>query len=162
MVKPDKHGWYDLSEHWDWLLEISQAIHDQKDNFKSTRAWNEGSHFVGNCGEFTITLATGVPFDSELRINGQGDKADYEKYKTEVKTSTHYVDPHIKHPVDETRWAPYFVLVALDVSRKRSKIVGWCTAEELKQGEIRDYGNGPQRSLDDTYLYPGLPPTFKI
>ncbi len=162
MITPSKSGWYDLTPHWDWLKSISQKIHDQKDDFKSTRAWNTGSHFVGNCGEFTITLATDIPFDDELRINGQGDKDDYEDYDTEVKTSTFYVDPHIKHPVNEKRWPKYFVLVALDEQRKRSKIVGWCTAEELKAGEVRDYGNGPQYSLDDTYLSPGLPPTFKI
>jgi hypothetical protein len=153
------NGWYDLSPHWDWLQSVSQKIHDQKDNYDSTRPWHSGSHFIGNCGEFTVTLASGVMFDYKLH-DGQGNKSDFDEYDTEVKTSTFYTDPHLKHPKDEKRWPKYFVLVALDEKRKRSKIVGWCTAEELKAGELRDYGNGLQYSLDDTYLNPGLPPTY--
>jgi hypothetical protein len=87
----DKKGWYDLSSYWSWLTEISEKIHDQKDGFKSTRAWNNKSHFIGNCGEFTITLATGIMFDFTLRIEGQGNIPDF--YETEVKCSTYYTDP---------------------------------------------------------------------
>lgn len=159
MTKPDAKGWYDLSDKWDWLWEISSEIHEQKDNFKSTRAWNVKSHFIGNCGEYTVTLATGVMFDHTLRIEGQGDAADFTD--TEVKCSTHYGDPDLKHPVGETRWPKYFILVALDESRKRSKIVGWATAEMLKEGEVHDYGNGPQHTLDRFSLNEGLPPSFK-
>jgi hypothetical protein len=157
-----KKGWYDLTAFWGWLTHISNMIHHQKDDFESTRPWNDGSHFVGNCGEFTITLATNVMFDYTLRIEGQGDKPDYDDHDTEVKCSTFFNDPHLKHPVDAKRWAKYFVLVALDEKRKRSKIVGWATAEELKAGNIMNYGNGPQYTLDDLSLHPGLPPTFSI
>jgi len=152
-------GWYDLTPFWEWLEFISRKIHAQKDPYASTRPWNLRSHLIGNCGEFTLTLATGEMFDYKLH-NGQGKKADFQKYETEVKTSEFYVSPQLKHPKDESRWAKYFELVALDEKRKRSKIMGWCTAQELKNGFVHDFGNGPQRVLEDFELHPGLPPTW--
>jgi hypothetical protein len=161
-INPDNKGWYDLSPYWNWLMEISQEIHKQKDEFESTRPWNPNSHFIGNCGECTVTLATNVMFDYKLRISGQGNKADYEAHDAEVKCSTHYGDPDLKHPIGEKRWAKYFILVGLDTNRKRSKIFGWATAEMLKAGDIKNYGNGPQYTLDQYSLNEGLPPSFEV
>ena len=153
-------GCYNLALFWDWLYSLSEKIHEQKDGFKSTRAWNKKSHFIGNCGEFTITLATGLAFDHSLRINGQGNKADFDSQDVEVKCSTFWSDPHLKHPVTEKRWPTYFVLVALDESKKRSKIVGWATSDELKAGTVANYGYGEQFTLPPKKLHPGLPPGF--
>jgi hypothetical protein len=156
-----KDGWFNLSPFWEWLEHIGKERHEQKLQYNSTRLWHPKSHVPGVCGEFTITLATGKPFDSALKANGQGNTADFGKEDVEVKCATFWSDPHLKHPVRDRKWPKFFMLVALDEKSKRSKIVGWTTKEKLEQANIQDYGYGPQRSMPPKELESGLPPPLQ-
>lgn len=161
---PDKStaGWWNLSTCWDHLYQIGLSRHLQKDNFHSTRSWNNKSHIIGVLGEFTVSLESGIEFDAELRIEGDGG-SDFKlsNNKTaDIKCATFFKDPDLKHPADSTKWPDYFILVALDFDNKKSRLMGWTTGNKLKSSLVKDYGYGPQKIMNWRELYNGLPKAF--
>ena len=162
-IPKSKNGWWDLSPVWNTIYSIGEQRHQQKDSFKSTRAWNLKSHVIGIVGEFVVSLESGKPFDAELRLFGDGGRDfQFGEVKVDIKCATFIKDPDLKHPSDEHRWPDYFVLVAFNEPKKKARLMGWTTGQALKNSITRDYGYGVQRIMNWSKLNDGLPPIFTI
>ena len=162
-IPKSPNGWWDLSTCWDVICSIGEQRHQQKDSFKSTRAWNNKSHIIGVLGEFVISLESGIEFDTELKINGDNGSDFKINNKTiDIKCATFFKDPDLKHPAQEIRWPDYFVLVALNEPRKKARLMGWALGDKVRNSRITNYGYGPQKILNWSELNPGLLPVFKI
>lgn len=143
-----KNGWWNLSPFWPWLKWLGRQRDTQKSGFRSSRYWNEHSHFYGLCGELVFALEMGLEIDDRLLLHG-----DNEDFSTEgglsfdVKTCTYIHDPHLKHPEGFHKWSDVFVLVGLNTNSKAAKIVGYALESQMREAPIKDYGHGRQHSL---------------
>jgi hypothetical protein len=157
-------GWWDLVPVWDEIYTLGNTIDIQKKDYRSNSGYrpNNDSHIIGFVGEYVIELETGVPFNREIRVGGDGG-SDFKfgDKEVDVKCSTFVPDPDLKHPAHSQRWPHYFVLVCFDVPHKEAKLMGWATGDSLKNAKVTDYGYGPQRSINWKDLNDGLPPVFK-
>lgn len=140
--------WYDLTPFWELIGAIAQDRNSQKGGFASSQYWNKDPHFVGLCGEFIFDFATNLPIDLKLKVKGDGG-TDFKLADgriVNVKTSTYWNDPHLKMS-EKDHWVDIFVLAGLDYDRQRCKLFGWATADELRNGQIANYGYGDRYTL---------------
>ena len=54
--------------------------------------------------------------------------------------------------------APFYVLTAIDMMRRRAAVVGWERGAILARAGIINFGHGERRVLWASELQPGLPP----
>jgi hypothetical protein len=139
---------YNLRPIWPLIEMVGQMREDDKQYRESTRAWRgEGvsTHTPSFAGEIIAACATGQQVDPTLRRFGD-DGFDLPD-GTDVKTVVGYWPPILKHPVDSGRWAPLYALVYLDRNAV-GRYIGRVTADELRAGEIRNFGHGDNHTLD--------------
>ena len=157
-VKKPTCKWIDLRDHWEEIQQLSFAREQQKKKFTSKNygRWDDhGSHLVGLCGEFIVSLETNTKIDTELYYGKQGDKGydlliDRKTYS--IKTTTYFKNPFLKEYLRPKHFCDFYILVGVDIPKKRGKIFGWCSQADIKAAEIIDWGHGPQRSIDHKKL----------
>ncbi len=134
----------DLAPYWAQIQTLAAERNTQKRGYRSSRYWSTDPHFVGLCGEFAISLASGQPVDTALKVMGDaGHDFVLAGYRIDVKAVTYWDDPHLKHPVNASSWPDAFALVAVDQDGQRAKIVGFVSSTQLvADNQIRDYGYG--------------------
>jgi len=143
-------NWVELSEYWDAIYCMALARHTQKRKFRSSNLWTakENTHFYGLCGEVVVALETGLKVDRSLRINGDpGYDFVVNGCTFDVKTSTFWHSPDLKEFTNKELVADEYILVALDMERRRGRVVGWVTREQLVSAHTIDYGYGPRLSI---------------
>ncbi len=137
--------WIDISPYWNELEKIASERDSQKRAFATSRYFNNKSHFVGLLGEKVYCLCRGTQMDISLKIKGDDGKDIQDPFlgEVEVKTSTFFSDPDLKHPVNSKHWPSIFALVVLDLENKKGALVGYTSLDKLKQKQ-KDYGYGSQ------------------
>lgn len=136
--------WIDLSKVWQRLYDVAEERDKQKHNFASSRYWNQESHFHGLLAEYVYAVESKQEMNLELLIQGDGGK-DFPE--TDVKGCTYWQDPWLKHPLRKPLVANRYVLVGLDIPRKRGYVVGIASKQQVKNAKVIDWGHGPQYSL---------------
>lgn len=148
--------WHDLGIYWDWLTFIGKQRIRQKSSFASTRAWSaHGSHIVGVAAEMVVSLTYGKRMNAALNMGDGG--ADFVDVAPElrgrldvkgvIKDARHW-PPVLKHPANEPMRADWYALVSVDLERKRGALIGVVPAKVLAAADVRDFGYGPQKSLE--------------
>lgn len=149
------NNWIDLKDHWQHLYDVAMERETQKKDFPTPFKWKKyPSHFIGLCGEKVFSIVYDIPVNEDLIVTGDGGY-DFiiSNKKVNVKTTIYWHDPHLKEMLDPKWWADYYFLVALDVQRKKGKLCGWATQEELRHAPKRDYGYGIRLMLDHKDLH---------
>jgi hypothetical protein len=142
----------DLSSEWETIHKIADERDAQKRNFKSSRYWNENSHFYGCLGEVAYALVVKKKFDDILKVMGD-DGSDVDGY--DVKTSTYYNDPWLKHDPNSKKLPEKgFVLVGLNVKEKYAIVYGMATVDKMCFAEFVNWGNGDMLSIHFSQLDP--------
>lgn len=139
-----KEQWIDLNPYLEELKSIALSRDVQKGGYVSTKNWSVGksTHFVGVCGEKCVSLRTGLPIDSELRVDGDpGYDFVHNGITYDVKTSTFFTSPDLKEFVSPKKWSDVCILVAIR-SLRWSKVIGWATKAQLLSSSRRNYGHG--------------------
>ena len=142
----------DLSPWWEKLRAVASQRNAQKRDFRSSKYWNADSHFMGLCGELLYAIDRGEKVDTRLLEGGDGG-TDFPG-GVDVKACRFNSNAYLKHPVRAKHWPEIFVLCFVDKKKKRGRILGWATAKELRDGEIKDFGYGPQYTLPQYKLMP--------
>jgi hypothetical protein len=151
----DLHEWYDLLPVWRKATEAAAQRDGQKRGFASSRYWNQESHFLGLLGEYVYGHVSRQEVNLTLDVTGDGG-LDFPGI--DVKATRYYTKPYLKHPATSNRWPPFFVLVAINVDARLGRYCGHIAGHALqKHGTLRDFGHGPQRTMDEFELIPGLP-----
>jgi len=145
----DKFEWKDLGKFWDTLIATASERDNQKRKFKSSRYYNEKSHFIGLCGEMTYSIITGLKPDLTLRLLGDGG-LDFPD--TDVKATEYWKDPYLKENPDAAFVARFYVLVAIDTIQKRGRVCGWASRTDVQNAPLKNWGQGPRRSLHESCL----------
>jgi hypothetical protein len=117
--------WYDLSSHWEMLQAAAEELKKKTKDYPGSkyRAWRPDREFVGLCGEFGFAKLTGLPFDLERRISGEGD-GGFDFPDIGVKTVDHPT-PQLWVGLWQKLEAPYWVLMHLQRNLKRVRYLGW-------------------------------------
>lgn len=147
-------GFIDLQSHLPTIVSLSKARDEQKGGYLSTKNWSIGNstHFVGLCGEMTVSLVTGLPIDEKLRVNGDpGYDFIWNGVTYDVKTATFWSSPDMKEFIDAKKWADMYILVALKYNRY-ARIVGWATQQQLLAAKHRNYNRGERLSITEDEL----------
>ena len=154
-------SWICLSGGWDKLKEVAKRREDQKGGFRSTRNWaKESTHLLGLLGEAVVCHVCGVKMNLGLDINGDdGYDIVLGGLTWDVKTSTYWSSPHLRENPERVGKCDGYILVAIDLKRKRGRMVGWATKAEVLAAPTRDYGYGPRHSLLPDDLNTGVPST---
>lgn len=159
------NNWLDLSPHWLTIERLAQKRHNQKEAFESSRHWTKknNTHFCGLCGEVIVAIKAGLKVDRELRVNGDpGFDFNEDGTLYDVKTSTYWNSPHLKEFTDSNKRPDVYILVALDLNKKRGRVVGWVLWSQLQRAKKRDYKYGPRLSVTESEIngmkQTGLPP----
>lgn len=92
--------------------------------------------------------------DFALRRDGDGG-SDFPD--TDVKATKYWDDPWLKVPVGTVKVSTY-VLVGIDVPRKRGYVARIFSAREVRSAPVKDWGYGPMLSLSAEPETPSYPP----
>lgn len=152
--------WIDLEPALDRLQFLGAQRDEQHRKRRSTKNWSQVStHFLGLCGEYAVSQATGLDFDEQLRPGGDGG-ADFRwgPHLYSVKATTYWEDPHLKEYQNPKVWCDFYILVGVDLNGKRVRIAGWTTCQALQGAPLRYYGHGYMLHIESKGLHPGLPP----
>jgi hypothetical protein len=151
--------WIDLSEHWEELTKLARLRDNQKKNYKSTKNWSKDStHLLGLIGELCFSINTGLKIDKTLKVAGDDGYDFIHNGKTyDIKTTSYYSKPNLIQNLNPKKWADYYILVGVNMSKKTAKIFGYATKEELQNAELYDYGYGNRRVIEEDGLNKGLP-----
>lgn len=155
-------NWISLKEHWQHLYDVAMKRENQKKDFPTPFKWKKfPPHFIGLCGEKVFSLVFGLPVNEDLIITGDGGY-DFvvNGNKINVKTTIYWHDPHLKEMINPKWWADYYFLVALDTQRKRGRLCGWASQEELYNGYRQDYGYGSRLVVFNDELHTGTLPVL--
>lgn len=157
-------AWHCLRDSWDFLAKRAAERDAQKKSYASTRNWSAHStHFLGLLGERVVELVTGLPMDLTLRAGGDaGRDFSYAGNRFEVRATQYAHDPHLKQRPDSKFWADYYILVAVDMPRRRGRIVGWATQAEVRAANQCNYGYGSMLVITPRDLRPGLPECLEL
>lgn len=141
--------WIDLSEPWNKLRDLAKQRDRQKTKYKSDKSWSKYStHFIGLLGEFIFAKLTGTKLDSSLRAQGDSGYDFVIDGKTySIKTTRYWKDPFLKEYERPKKWCDIYVLIGVDMDKKRGKIFGWCEKSDMKNAKFVDFGYGKQRAI---------------
>lgn len=155
-------NWITLIPYWQHLHDVAMKREKQKKNFRSTQKWNKYSpHFIGLCGEKVFSLIFGLSVNEDLIVTGdKGYDFLIDNNKINVKTTIYWYDPHLKEVLKPKYWADYYFLVALDTKRKRGRLCGWASQEEVYNGYRQDYGYGTRLVVFNDELHKTILPVL--
>ena len=156
--------WIDLSQHWQRIVRLDAERQEQKKDYASGLHLSRYSTWlVGLAGEVAVSISCGQPIDEELKPGGDGGK-DFECDfgAVDVKSTTRIATPHLVVFPKQKHWSDFYVLSVVDVGRKRARIAGWATVDEVKGGGTKDYGYGERLFLSEDDLHPGLVPSMEM
>ena len=155
--------WIDLSAEWPRILELDSQRQAAKRHYASGLHLSKHSTWlVGLAAEVAVSKTCGQPVDETLRPEGDGGKdftCDFGP--VDVKGNVYYDDPYLVTFLEPRHWSSYYQLVGVDIANRRARIVGWATKDEVKSGEVFDFGHGPRLRLASSELHPGLVPSME-
>lgn len=144
---------------WDKCRAFADAIDNLKKPWKASRYWNKDAHFVGLLGEAVVAEHYKLPMNMNLTIGGDGH-ADFNGV-IDVKTSSYISDPHLKLTPQDIQRDMLFLLVAIDLPRRKYKICGSAHSKLVKeQGTKINYGYGDMYCMKADQLSPGIPAVY--
>jgi hypothetical protein len=156
--------WIDLSGKWERITQLDQERQEQKKDYKSgLHLSKQSTWLIGLCGEYAVSSLCGQPVDEALKPQGDSGidfRCDFGA--VDVKSSTRLHDADLVLFPDQKHWADFYILVSVDVKRKRARICGWATLAEIRAGELHDYGYGHRLRLKEQCLHPGIVPSMEF
>jgi hypothetical protein len=142
--------WIDLSPYWEKSKDTSSK-RAKKKCYESTKALKEEGHFLGLLGEHAVGFKFGLEVNHSVMPEGDGGE-DFPGW--DVKGVTYWKNPDLKHNLDKPLNADFYILVGIDVLKKRGWIPGFATREELRSAPLKNYGYGDRLSLNYKVLHP--------
>jgi len=152
-------GWWDLKGDYDALAALADARSGQKQDYVSTRLWcKHNTHLIGLAGELVFALESGMDVDTRLLAEGDGG-CDFlcGGLTLDVKTSTNPYGPLLIENDPPKIWKDFYALVVFDAAQMKGKMFGWCSQQDIRSGESRDFGHGPRLVMSPDSLRKGLP-----
>lgn len=142
-------GWIDLACVWDDLISIGSKRDNQKSSYKSSKNWSRYStHALGAIGEMCFSIVTGCIINADTLPEGDGNIDFIINGKSvDVKSTQYWRDPDLKQYPFPKKWADIYVLCGIDIDRKRAKIFGWASKDQVMSAKKTDYGYGEQFSI---------------
>jgi hypothetical protein len=132
---------------WAELVEQAKEKDVRSDQAEWTRRWSPDFNLAGCVGEWLYELLTGIP-----RRRGFGDGGN-DFPAVDVKASKYYADPYLRWILGDPMRASFYVLAAVDLSKRMARYVGYATSSELSVAPIMDFGRGPRRVLSERDLH---------
>lgn len=132
-----------FDDEWAKLEELASEHDRRSADANNTRSWRKGFNLTGAAGELCYQLVSRYPMSTSLEIRDGGE--DFPGI--DVKASTYWGDPHLKHPLHDPLKAPFYFLTAVDLENRLVRPIGYATRPMLKAAPVVDYGNGPTLSL---------------
>ena len=153
-VPMDFKAWRPISsDTWNRCRDFSNTLDLKKKSYKSSKYWNPDAHFIGTIAESLVGVLIGSHPNLDIQSAGDGG---HDFKGTDVKASTFIYDPELKITPKEFKGND-FVLVVVDLKRRRARVAGWANEEMVRNGEKKDYGHGERYVLTEKELRPGLP-----
>jgi hypothetical protein len=134
---------YPTIQEWAMIDAYAARYNEQSSRAANTHVWNPQHNLVGLFGEWVYSAETGQPFRPR-KVFGDGG---YDFPGVDVKASSCWQDPWLKHPAGAPRRAPTFVLVGIDLAGRRGYVAGSAPRDRLAAAPVRDFGNGPMLTL---------------
>src|SRR5665213_993633 len=142
--------WTDLNPFWDISRRCAEERYKQKNDFKSTRNWNKDPHFVGLLSEHVYGKMIGQEPNLDLLI--QGDSG-FDFPGVDVKGCTYVNDPYLKWIPSAPLVADTYVLVVIDLNKRRGMVKGYATRAEVAAAPLIDWGYGDRFSIQGNLLH---------
>jgi hypothetical protein len=161
VIQPE--GWMDLSCIWEDLHDIGKCRDAKKSSYKSTKNWSRYStHFLGAVGELCFSISANTPANLEDIAEGDGN-CDFLLHgsKIDIKSTQYWKNPDLKQYPNPKKWVDYYILCGVDVDKKRAKIFGWASRDQIMNAPKKDYGYGMQCSLNHSVLNSDLKTLFE-
>lgn len=159
-------SWVSLAKHWNSLQRKAAERNSMHPGAGTVfDAGPVAVHLKGLCGEKVVSVVSNLPLDEGLYYGGD-DGCDFvvNGSRVDVKTSTYLRSPDLKINCDVDHWADLYILVVLDMPRKRARLAGWASQEQVKAAATVNYGYGDRFSVPEynikRWAQTGLPPCF--
>lgn len=154
--------WHDLDPYWDAIHEAGRRRDAQGRAYWKRHTWNPDSSALGYLGEQVYGMHWGIG-DADLTDYGPNyddGGRDFPGVDVDAKAVFYVNHPLLMRPADKPLRAGWFVLVAVDMPRRRGRLVGEATRAELGAAPLIDYGKGagPTHVLEAACLHPVQPP----
>lgn len=156
--------WIDLSMHWERIAQLDKERQEQKKHYKSgLHLSKQSTWLIGLAGEYAVSSLCGQSVDEALKPCGDSGvdfRCDFGA--VDVKSSTRLHNADLVLFPDQKHWADYYILVSVDVPKKRARVCGWATLAEIREGELHDYGYGQRLRLKEDALHRGIVPSMEF
>ena len=148
--------WIDIRRWLDCASRYAAERDEQKRRYQSSRYLAQNPHYLGHLAEHVYGSLIGQPVNHQAYVGGDGG-TDFPG--TDVKGVRFWQDPWLKHPASKPLRAFRYVVIALDMERKRGRYVGEASREELRAAPLKTWNEeaGPQLSLPPASLHQRLP-----
>lgn len=149
VAPPEEWNAISEPEFADALVEAAEAKRAWKGRDHN---WNEQRFLLGNLAERYLARRLGL--DRERLGRGPDGGRDFGVI--DVKARPPHL-PDLMRKVDSKTWTTWYVLVTVDVDRRRRIIRGHAHIDELRAAPILNVGHGATYTLPRAQLRPGLP-----
>lgn len=118
------------------------------------RDWSGMNFLVALAAECAYGSFVGEKPNFELLARGDGG-TDF-RCGVNVKGTPVLKSPHLLLPETDEVKAEYYVLVSVDVQRRRCKLIGWAGRDEVLATTVRPFGRRriPTRAIPCSSLHP--------
>lgn len=145
-------GWRPISpETWEMMVQRAAYLDTLSATASNTRPWSAQFNLLGAIGEALYAAHSGLAMSTRLVIRDGG--TDFPD-GTDVKTTSHFHAPRLLRLATDPLKAERYVLVAVDLEKRRARLVGLATRAMLEAAPLLEYGYGPTRTLRESELLP--------
>jgi hypothetical protein len=135
-------------------VEIAEARHNQKKNYKTHKPLSDNYEVVGVLGELVFSLIIQQHMDIELKKEGD-DGFDFAK--SNIKTSEEHKARHLIEFKDK-QFFGYYYFVIVNLQNKYGFVRGYIHSKEFREkAQLIDFGYGERLALELTHLHEWTP-----
>lgn len=143
-------------------LAACRVAADERDRiagivYPNDRNFTTDRHLLGFIGEALVAAEAGLVYDP-------ADKPIYDGGCDFPQTDVKATVPRgrfLMRLVAQPLRADFYVLVIVDVSRRRAAVAGYATRREVEAAPVHEFGFGATRCIPMTELTAGIPPPLR-